>query len=308
MTPRGMLLLAAVAAGSLAAAQSSVMEALLAKGQEARYAGIRDVAFRRGERMVTFQERIIRDGANLRIEHPPGSPFAGQIIVETGSIRRHYLPDQKIIREVPRLSASFGRDLVESFARRRGEWREGRSADPVAGRAVRRFEHVGSELGSISVEIDAEAGVILSREIKDREGKVIGSFAFRAIKMNPQLRGSEFRLNIAGAKVVRIHDELKTAAQELGMKPIRIRAGGFELMGVRKIDSEAGKALLVQFTRNSDRVTVVASKKELDGKLLRGLVRGRGNLHTWRKDGLSLAIISSLPESSLKWIADRVSA
>jgi outer membrane lipoprotein-sorting protein len=308
MKVRGVVLLAAVAAGSLATAQQSLMETLLEKGKEARYAGVRDVSFRRGDKTVTFQERIIRSGSSLRIEHPPGSPFAGQIIVETGSMRRHYLPDQKIIRELPRATASFGRELVDPFNRRSGEWQEAKVSEQVAGRSVRRFEHTGSTLGSVAVEIDSEAGVILAREIKDRQGAVIGSFRFRAIKMNPSLRGSEFRLNIPGVKVVRIHDELKAAAAELGMKPIRIRAGGFELMSVRKIDSEAGKALLVQFMRNTDRVTVVASKKELDGKTLRALVRGRGNLHVWKKDGVSLAIISSLPESSLKWIADRVSA
>lgn len=308
MRMRGFMLLAAVTAGTWAAAQPSIMEALLAKGKEASYAGIRDVSFRRGERTVTFQERILRSGSNLRIEHPPGSPFAGQIIVESGTLRRHYLPDQKIIREVPRSSAMFGRELIDSFGRRGGEWAEVRTSEQVAGRSVRRFQHSGSPIGSVMVEIDSDSGVILAREIKDREGSVIGSFRFRAIKMNPTIRGSEFRLSIPGVKTVRVHDELKEAAAELGLNPIRIRAGGFELIGVRKIDSEAGKALLVQFMRNSDRVTVVASKKELDGKALRGLVRGRGNLYTWKKSGVSLAIISSLPDSSLKWIADRVSA
>jgi hypothetical protein len=308
MKVRGVALLAALAAGRLAAAQPSLMESLLEKGKEARYAGVRDVSFRRGDRTVTFQERIIRSGSNLRIEHPPGSPFAGQIIVDTGSLRRHYLPDQKIIRELPRAAGSFGRDLIEAFGRRGGDWKEARSGEQVAGRAIRRFVHSSSPLGSVAVEIDSESGVILAREIKDRQGAVIGSFRFRAIKMNPTLRGSEFRLNIPGVKVVRIHDELKEAAAELGLKPIRIRAGGFELMSVRKINSEAGKALLVQFMRNTDRVTVVASKKELDGKTLRALVRGRGNLHMWKQDSVSLAVISSLPESSLKWIADRVSA
>lgn len=67
-----------------------------------KFAGVREVTLRRpnGD-VMQLEERILRHGLRSRVEFPPGSAFAGQIIVEDGKNRRHFLPAQNEVKVRP---------------------------------------------------------------------------------------------------------------------------------------------------------------------------------------------------------------
>jgi hypothetical protein len=301
---RPLLAIAVLAAAVIAAAQSGLM-ALLSRSRDASYAGVRSVQIRRGDRLVEFDERVLRRGPESRIEHPPGSPFEGQIIVESGRNRFHYLPKEGIIRKTPKLAERMMPGMAEIGGRFAGAWSE-LSGEEVAGRKVRVFQSPGE--GSIRVWADAERGVILAREAKDREGRVLGSFRFRALKFNPAFAGSEFKLDIPGVRVVSVMDELREAAASLGLQPPKLRAPGFELVGVRRVNSESVKALILQFRRDDDRVTLACAKTAIEEGRLKKLVPGRVNVHLWSREGQHYALVSGLSAESLRWLARRVEA
>ncbi len=304
--PRLLIVLAALSAAVIAMGQSGLM-GLLERSRDASFAGVRVVQIRRGDRVVEFDERVLRQGSDSRIEHPPGSPFEGQIIVESGRNRLHYLPKEGIIRKTPRMGDRMSAGLAEIGGRMMGKWAE-LAGEEVAGRKVRVFQSPSGGPASIRVWADAERGVILAREAKDREGRVVGSFRFRALKFNPEFNGSEFKLNIPGVKTVSVLDELKAAAASLGLRPPKLRAPGFELVGVRRVDSEAGKALILQYRRGEDRVTLACAKTPIEEERLKKLIPGRVNVHLWSREGQHYALLSGLAAESLQWLSRRVDA
>ena len=87
------------------------LKEVFSKAKTLRFSGTRSVTVVRAGRVQTHNEYVTKDGMNLRIEFAPGSPFAGQIIVETKEERKHYFPDKNEIHENP----SFGkRQLVRN--------------------------------------------------------------------------------------------------------------------------------------------------------------------------------------------------
>ena len=100
----------AVAAAGVVAAQSNeykldgLPEALklaIRKSDSLKFVGTRTVEFRRRGDTVRITEYVTRDGQRIRLEFPEGSDFAGQVIVENASERKHYLPATNEIRILP---------------------------------------------------------------------------------------------------------------------------------------------------------------------------------------------------------------
>ncbi|MEJ5171275.1 MAG: hypothetical protein WHU10_09825, partial [Fimbriimonadales bacterium] len=102
---RGLAACLVVACSVWAQAQGQPAEPLLRRDLEAvrnaRYAGERTVEFRRGLETKVHSELVFKDGPRYRIEYPPGSPLAGQVVIEDGRRRYVVRPGEDAIEEGP---------------------------------------------------------------------------------------------------------------------------------------------------------------------------------------------------------------
>jgi len=74
---------------------------LMEKSRDLRFSGTRMVTVVRAGKVESHQEFVTKDGPNMRVEFAKDSKYAGQIIIETASFRRHYFPDRNEIKESP---------------------------------------------------------------------------------------------------------------------------------------------------------------------------------------------------------------
>jgi outer membrane lipoprotein-sorting protein len=79
-----------------------LLEKVFSKGASLTYQGERIVTIRRRDNKETlYREVIAKKGANIKIKFFGATDINGQIIVENGVKRWHYIPERKEIRESP---------------------------------------------------------------------------------------------------------------------------------------------------------------------------------------------------------------
>lgn len=266
-----------------------------------RYTGTRVVEFKKGPDRKKHTEFVIVDGARSRVEFPGGSPFAGQIIVESGKQRMHYFPDKNEVHMLParREDAVFRLvSMAKRFGKEGGLKFSEDAGEAVAGKATRLATISDKDANPLQkLWINPETGLILRRVIFDRVGSPIGSFEFTRVNFKPVLKPGDFVIK-RNARILKPMDLAKRLASENDFAPVFLPASeGYELEHSRVDTWEQGSKIFAQrYEGKKGNLTLFQVKGKAPEPRNR---RGRENLiYSWESNGRNFALVggSSLEE------------
>jgi hypothetical protein len=313
--PRCLSLWMILAVAASAAAQpidSNLVYPLLARAvREAghqRYAGIRLVQLRRRPKSATHEEYVSRDGAKVRIEFAEDSPFTGQIIVEDGRTRRHFLPQLNEIRVLPprRDEALL---LVGRALRQGGMQITSSDGGLIAGRRTTLFT-VADPQGNVSqrIYVDVDTALVLKRVLFDPVGTQIGYFEFTKVSYPVRLEPSLFTLVRKGALIVTPDDELVRECQNGGFNRVRIPDRlGYRLEGVRSIRMRGENVLAQTYSTEHGKLSLFQVRALIPAERLWAMRRGEVHVAVWQADGSTYALMGPQDQAELDGLAKRLS-
>ncbi|MFN3683044.1 MAG: LolA family protein [Fimbriimonadaceae bacterium] len=304
------LMLAAICA--LVRAQAGPSDPLLRRVLEAagkaRYAGERTVEYRRGLDRLVQTELVFKDGPRYRIEYLPGSPLAGQVVIENGRRRWVVRPGEEAIDEGPARGDDALARLRLQLADRRGFTTTVEDGEPVAGLPTRRVE-VADKRGIVvqRLWVHPPTGIVLRREIFGPAGGKLGSFEFRRIDLQPRFSADDFeppgRPEARRGPIAR----LRELARAEGFLPAHLPPGtGFVLDSV-EVRPLLGRRVLMQVYRGGGRVLTLYQLPPMVRPGPLQLARRAGlNSYSWQLEGRSFVLVSGLPEERLRELAGRL--
>jgi len=278
--------------GQVDADVPAILARAIEESPKLTYSGERTVQYRRGGELVRLREIVLRNGDRLRIEFPGNSEFRGQIIVETPSERRHYLPDKNEIRVMaPRNEENLER-LRRLMKRMKGELRF--SVKPgikIAGRnteAVQIQDKSGNVLQRLY--IDPSTGALLKRQVYDGVGGVLAEFQFSRINYSPRVAPDAFTIQRRGARIRLPQDDLRELAQAKGFPAAMIDGvPGVKLEWARAWD-RTPNAIMQSYRTGSGRLTFFMLPQDVN----RPMPDGRHGLvqsEKWTVDGKTYVLI-----------------
>ncbi|MCO5295487.1 MAG: hypothetical protein M9921_01385 [Fimbriimonadaceae bacterium] len=291
-------------------AQGALPEALrnaMANGPKLRYSGTRIVEFKVGSEVTRHVEFVRRDGERTRIEFPPDSEFAGQVIVEDGNRRRHFMPDTNEILTLPaRREEAFERLRGMLQLVRQGQLKvEASPGGPVAGfrtQSVALSDPNGNVVQRLW--IDPRSGMILKREIFDRVGTRLGFFEFTTVQLEPIFRPNEFDLSRRGAREVTPEMQMRRLAKQSGLPAATLPAdAGFQLESARLLRLGGEPVLAQTYLGRTARLSLFIVRNRVDERRIRTLAGQDFNVQIWTANNVTYALVGSVPKPQLAAIA-----
>lgn len=277
-----------------------------------RYRGERRVTISAGGRSRTHVERVVRDGARLRIDFPGPSRFAGQTVIERGGDRRLYLPDRREVRRIPPFGVAAERQFAR-FARLATSGQVSASVAPgpvIAGwstRLVTVRDGRSSPLGEFAIE--PKTGVVLRRATFGPNGTAEGSSAFTSFQLLERVPAGAFDYAAKGWRTVTPADDLRRLSIELGVGFAALPpASGYRLDSARARGVLNRRVLASFYAGPNGRVTLFASTGDLPGARRigkRGARVGVG-VYGWRRGGTNYAFAGEASAEELAALAARV--
>lgn len=283
-----------------------ILQRALRSSDKLRYSGVRVVRFRRGPDRTEFKEFIIKDGGRTRIEFPDDSPYAGQIIVETPSERRHYYPDSNEIRVTPpRREFAFGRLLSGPKRPGRGGIKFSiRPGERVAGRST-VLALVADDKGNTlqKIWIDESTALILKREMLDPVGAPVGHFEFTRVNYSPRIVAEDFMIRRAGAVVVTPRDLARRLCAEHKMLPIFLPESTKFQLEFSRVSKMGDVPVFVQFYRKGEvglsLYQYAGASRSDSGRRPRDF-----ESYSWSREGRNFSLVGKLTRSELEKLAD----
>jgi hypothetical protein len=286
------------------------MKEVFAKAKTLRFSGTRTVTVVRAGRVESHNEYVTKDGSNLRIEFAPGSQYAGQIIIETSTERKHFFPEMNEIHEYP----SFGRRQFEGF---RSSMRGSRgkpqfsSTDGgvIAGLHVSRYQLSDAQNNPIAqIFVEPRSGLTVKRVIFDATGNVAGSYEFTSVTLGPKIQQGAFKIARKGATIIRPIDVLRKQCGILGVPALSLsKNSGYQLENVYVREVKGSKVLAQTYGKEDSRVTVFLTKSPLNPSDLRKFNRGELNSYVRTLNGVTLVIMGDQPEDRLRTLSTQIS-
>jgi outer membrane lipoprotein-sorting protein len=285
-----------------------ILAEAMEKSRSLRFSGTRMVTSVRAGKVETHEEYITKDGGKIRIEFAKNSPFAGQIIVETGKERIHFFPDRNEIRQSP----SSGRrqfDVLRMMRTARGGKPKFTVADGgvIAGIRTSNIQFQDSEGNVVgAVHIDPKSGMTLKRVLFDQSGSVLASYEFSKVAFNPAIAANAFKFSRKGAKIIRPVDDLKTNAETMGVPALGLQTSlGYQLEGVNVRNIRGNKTLVLVYLKDDTRLTLFITKAEVSGD--RPKIGGRDfGSYQWSTNGVNCMLFGNLPTDKLRELSTRV--
>lgn len=287
-----------------------VLRKAFASAFKLRYSAERVVSFRRGPDRRQHVEYVIKDGPRIRIWFPSDSAMAGQVIVENGTDRQHYLPSSNEIHVGPAMHDDAF-DKLRYFLRDVGPNRlrvlTGNGED-VAGLKTSVVSFMTSK-GNIvqKLWIDERSGLIAKREMYDPAGGLVGSFEFKKINFSPSIRPDDFSIK-ARATIVTQEDLAKRSMAKAGLLPAFLpEEGGRRLIGSRLMDrNPASIVLILTYDLGRSTVSLFQVKGQFEPDRLNRMARGEFKTYSWQLQGRTFALIGEVDLDTLKRLADKV--
>lgn len=286
------------------------LKASLEKAKTLRFSGVRTVTIVRAGRIQTHNEYVTKDGPNLRVEFSKNSPYAGQIIVETATERRHYFPDKNEIRVYP----SFGKKQFEAF---RGGFRSPRGGSQkfvsstggvLAGLHCTKYELSDKDSNPIvQVFLEPHSGMVVKRVVFDATGDISGSYEFTSLTLNPKIQRGAFNIVRRNVKVIRPIDELKTQAKGLSIPAFSLKTStGYKMGSVYVREMNGTKTIIQNYFQGDSYVTLFMTKSSVNPEDLKKFNRGELRSYTWTLNGVTLVLIGDQPEERLRTLSNQV--
>lgn len=280
-----------------------VLRQALRKASMAKFSGTRIVEVMDGPNRERYTEYVLRDGTNTRTWFPSGSPYAGQVIVETPNERRHYYPGRNEIHVGPARREEALVRLV-GLGKRRGIKFAVKDGGNVAGRPtvlVSISEESGNALQKLW--IDRDQVVILKRELFDAVGNRVGFFEFTEVDYRPKFTASDFELERRGARVITPRDELARVAKSMNITPVSLsESEGYRLEWVRRLPGGRVPILQQSYTRVGVTLSLFQAGAEVNLPMLRRVPKGVESV-TWSRGGETFALIGNVSGDEIRRLA-----
>lgn len=280
-----------------------VQRALQASGA-LRFAGRRIVTLLKDGQPDRHEEIVVRDGPLVRVEFPHDGGYSGQVIVENGVERRHYLPRTNEVRVLPprgeeglqrlRAMARQGNVAVENGERIAGY--------PTAEVTVR--DRLGNVLQRLAIEPDS--GMVLRRRVYDATGVEAGGYAFTRIDLNPgPFDPALFRIERKGARTVTPYDDLKRVARKMGYPPVWLsESAGFRLDSAKP---ERSQPVLHQvYIGPGGRLSLYELRTAVNPETLRNQSGKRLHSLSWTEGGTTFVLLGPQDDATLARLRDAV--
>lgn len=280
-----------------------ILRQAIRKMSSVRFSGTRTVEVLEGANRERHIEYILRDGSRTRTWFPSGSPYAGQVIVETLQERRHYYPGRnEILVTPPRREEAVSR--LMNLGRRSGIRVTVKDGSPVAGRATVQVSLIEGSGNPIQhLWIDRQQAVILKRELYDAVGTRVGSFEFTEIDFRPRFSDGDFELERRGAKVVTPVDQLQRLAKDLGIAPVRIPdAEGYRMEWVRRLPGGRVPVIQQVYSKGEVNLSFFQAGSEVNLPMLRRTQRGFESF-SWTQQGNTYALMGNVGADELRRLA-----
>jgi hypothetical protein len=290
-------------------AQVTVPKALLRAihlSAKQHYIGTRVVEFRKDGQQVRYREIVSRDGPLLRIEFPGDSPYKGQLIVETSTERRHFLPDKNEIRiQPPRREDSLAR-LVR-IASKRDKFTISTGSDAsVAGLPTTQIV-VSDKSGNVLQRLFiSKGGIVLRRQMLDPVGTVVGGFEFEKIDLTPKFAAGSFELERRGVKMIRPEDSLRDLATANGFPVAYLRPSTGVSLQFSRLTKFGDKRVLMQFyAQQGARLSMYQVQADVSPAELSKFARDL-NIYSWQSHGNTFVLVGSQDAADLRKLSNEV--
>jgi hypothetical protein len=281
------------------------------RSKNLRFSGTRTVTIVRAGRVDSHNEYVTKDGPNLRIEFAAGSPFAGQIIVETQNQRKHYFPDKNEIHEFP----SFGKKQFEGF---RPNFRGGKGGPThfdtsvggtIAGLRCTKYQLSDSNNNPLAqIFIEPQSGLLVKRVLFDPSGNIAGSYEFVSVSLDPKIQPGAFKIVHKGAATVRPIDTLRKQSATLGMIPIGLpRTSGYQLENAYVREIKGSKVLVQIYVKEDSRLTLFMTKSAMDSSELKRFNRGELASYVRTLNGVTIILMGDQTEDRLRTLSSQLS-
>lgn len=269
------------------------------------FAGLRRVEMRGPGGPAKFKERVLRQGMNTRIEYPDGSPFAGQVVIETATQRFQAVPRLGEIRMLPPR-----RDLVDLMPQRRMGPMRVRLGDrlTIAGVPSIELRFLRPDGGVVQrVWVNPDRGAILKREAFDPFGRPVAQYEFESVRFDPAIGAGAFDPAKLPGRLVRPEEELTRLARQGGFRPARLgQRSGWSLYETR-LSRGGERAILSQFyTDGLDVISLHMVKGQVEqGRLTR--LAGPGlSLYSWQRGENTLVLVGPRRPEDLRALSQSV--
>ena len=264
-----------------------------------RFTGRRTVTVLKDGQPDRHEEIVMRDGPQLRIEFPREGSYAGQVIVEDGNERRHYIPRTNEVRVLP-TRREEGLQRLRALARAGGVTTEG--GDRIAGYATTVLvvrDAMGNPLQRLAIE--PESGMVLSRQVYDATGVQIGGFTFTRVDLSPgPFDPSLFRIERKGVRTSTPRDELQRKARQGGYPAVGLaESTGFRLEGVGLRRLPVGTLLAQNYSGPGGRLSLYALRAAVDPATLRKQGGKRLRSVSWVDGGVTYVLLGPQDDSTL---------
>jgi len=287
-----------------------ILRLALRAARTLRYTGTRVIEFRTSDRPKRHVEYILKDGPRSRVWFPESSPYSGQIIIEKGGTRYHYMPNTG---EIQKSSARGGDAYVRLVqAIREGRYvarvREDGAVAGIHTRAVSIEEPGGAVVQRLWIQ--PGTGMVLKRVLYDASGAGVGFFEFQSLEFNPTIKSGDFAFGAANVKYVQLRDKIADAARRTGLMPFSVPANrGYDLRTVHVLRPRSPHPILVQTYHGTQGfVSLFQTTGPINARLLEKVAAGRYQTYTWRQNGSNFALVGDPEVAELHRIASLVGA
>ena len=297
----GALMLLLLLSPVLASAQGlpPVLRRAIAASASLRFTGRRTVTVLRNGQPDRHEEIVMRDGPRVRIEFPREGEFAGQVVVEDATQRRHLIPRTNELRVLPPRRE-------EGLQRLRKLVRAGRVStepgDRIAGLpTVELIVRDASANVLQRLAIEPKSGAVLSRRVYDATGVQVGGFVFTQIDLNPGTFDTAlFRIDRKGVKTTTPGDSLRRLAQRSGYEAVTLpQRTGFRLDNAKLANLAGGKVLVQNYLGPGGRLSLYQLRAAVDPERLRRQGGRKLNALSWSAGGITYVLLGPQDDATL---------
>lgn len=269
-----------------------------------RFQGRRVVTIRREGVNSSFEDLVWQDGKSTRVEYPPGSTRAGQIIVDANGERRHYFPSEGEIEIARSKGSGLPSGNVGALSRRAGARFVIGGTEMIAGVGCQVVEAEGPNGAGLRLWIDPVSGMVLRRETYDLSGNLVAGFEFTQIEIGASMSPATFTLDVPNARIVTSNERIERIGRKHGFEPLRLpESSPFNLDGGRVMKTAGREAFVQMYSGPGGRFSLFRVRGEVDPQELQRKAKGFRSL-TWTRNGETLALVGDVDESTLRTVAE----
>ena len=241
----------------------------------------------------------MRDGPRVRIEFPRDGVYAGQVVVEDASQRRHFLPRTNEVRVLPPRRE-------EGLQRLRGLVRSGRVStepgDRIAGLATVELVVRDADANVLQrLAIEPKSGMVLSRRVYDATGVQVGGFMFTQVDLDPEpFDPALFRIERKGVKTTTPEDTLRRLAKRGGYGTALLpESTGFRLDAAKLAKLAGGQVLVQTYVGPGGRLSLYQLRAAVSPERLRRQGGRKLNALSWTEGGVTFVLLGPQPDATL---------